>query len=125
MMKNDIRKRLITALESGKYQKGTRELRDEDNRFCVLGVLTDLYARETSNPWQHCSSGHYFFDGNSGTLPARVLVWAELDFDFIHQLIDLNDDTSGDNYRLTIDLLKQELVTEKLPVMEEELVEMY
>lgn len=42
-MKEAAAKAWTEALRSGKYKQGAGVLRDESGRFCVLGVLCDLY----------------------------------------------------------------------------------
>lgn len=85
-MKPEIRARLIYALEheSHLYQKGRIYLRRKDGEedcFCVMGVLCDLYIREgdsglewigeedgiSCNTWMH-------------SLPPVVAQWAGLEF---------------------------------------------
>lgn len=45
-MKKKILKRWIAALRSGHYEKGQGQLRDENNKFCVYGVLCNLHAQD-------------------------------------------------------------------------------
>lgn len=46
MLKPEIKEKWVTALESGEYQQTQRCLSDNVG-FCCLGVLTDLYIKET------------------------------------------------------------------------------
>jgi hypothetical protein len=43
---NDLAKRWVEALRSGKYKQGRGVLRTSDNAFCCLGVLADVYNPE-------------------------------------------------------------------------------
>lgn len=45
-MKTSIKKLWVDALRSGKYQQGKKQLRTGE-KFCCLGVLCDLYHKET------------------------------------------------------------------------------
>lgn len=42
MTVDEVIKVWTTALRSGKYEQGRWKLRDEDNKFCCLGVLADV-----------------------------------------------------------------------------------
>ena len=78
------------ALRSGKFTQGRGTLRkaiNGDERFCVLGVLADLYVIEhdnvewniTTEIWGDDSEHtHYFLQGYSGALAANVTKWAGL-----------------------------------------------
>src|SRR6267378_4402002 len=46
-MNPDIKAKWIAALESGEYIHGHGVLRSLDNKYCCLGVLCDLYHKET------------------------------------------------------------------------------
>lgn len=41
-MNADVKARWLAALRSGDYDQGQCRLRDEDDRFCCLGVLCDV-----------------------------------------------------------------------------------
>lgn len=49
-MNQDIKQRWVSALESGLYPQTKHVLRD-DNGFCCLGVLCDLYLKERKKGW--------------------------------------------------------------------------
>lgn len=93
-MKPEIKKLWVDALRSGEYKQCTgslirypdhEELKliktivpDEallnESSFCCLGVLCDLYRKETGqNLWKNGS-----FNNNYGVLPAIVLEWSGL-----------------------------------------------
>lgn len=46
-MKAKIKERWIRALTSGKYKKTTDELKCGDKSFCALGVLHEVYRKDT------------------------------------------------------------------------------
>jgi hypothetical protein len=45
-----VKEKWITALESGEYKQCTGQL-SHDGGYCCLGVLTDLYLKETGGEW--------------------------------------------------------------------------
>jgi hypothetical protein len=47
MMNAEIKTKWLEALKSGEYKKGVKALRTPTNEFCCLGVLCDLYQKET------------------------------------------------------------------------------
>ena len=60
-MNQQIKQRWIEALKSGEYQQGYEALR-YNNKFCCLGVLTDLYIKEHGLQWHKAAT-----DLNDGT----------------------------------------------------------
>lgn len=81
-MNKAIKTRWVRALRSGKYKQGTGQLRTADNKFCCLGVLTDLYIKHdpSGGGWseRNVSKGGYEYEGEGDVLPARVRDWAGL-----------------------------------------------
>lgn len=83
-MDSQIKQRWITALRSGEYAQGTGTLKSDQGFYC-LGVLCDLYAKETGTEWKpkYIRGGeplpYYFLDGASAILPESVKEWAGLD----------------------------------------------
>jgi hypothetical protein len=80
-----VKERWVKALKSNKYRKGSGRLRilsylkGEQDLFCVIGVLCDLYAQVGPEKWQlSLSAGGYSFDGMSENLPDAVAKWADL-----------------------------------------------
>lgn len=76
-MNQQIKQRWIEALKSGKYQQGHYTL-CYNNKFCCLGVLTDLYIKEHGFQWHKDVGGCWSFDGEGGVLPSSALAWAGL-----------------------------------------------
>ena len=74
-IKAEIQEKWAAALESGAYQQATGALRKND-AFCCLGVLCDLYQRETGRGrWDESlfvASG----EKTTLTLPSSVQRWA-------------------------------------------------
>jgi hypothetical protein len=83
-MNSQIKQQWVTALRSNEYSQTQGNLRSP-NGFCCLGVLCDVYAKQTGNKWiiQLTEDGipftYYYFDEASITLPESVKKWAGLD----------------------------------------------
>lgn len=73
-MNQQVKERWLDALRSGEYRQGAGRLRWDD-RFCCLGVLCDLHAKETGNEWR----AKVDYLGKNHLLPSMVVKWAELD----------------------------------------------
>lgn len=72
-MNKKIKEDWVKALRSGEYAQGKGELHNkEDNTFCCLGVLCDLYLKAKGLTWDDKT--------NIGTsLPTAVVTdWAEM-----------------------------------------------
>lgn len=109
-MNSSIKQAWIEALRSGTYNQGSGCLREND-RYCCLGVLTDLYIKENKLEWVPGKHGDYFFNGTAGTLPRAVSEWAKLGSD--NPLVDdrslagWND--SGTSFEEIADLIEEGL----------------
>ena len=77
-MNSSIKQAWTNALRSGKYQQGGGCL-CSNGKFCCLGVLTDLYIKETNQQWHHDGGGCYSFETEGSILPLSVQQWAGLD----------------------------------------------
>lgn len=84
-MNPTVKERWVKALKSNEYRKGSGRLRrfaylnEEQDLFCVIGVLCDLYAQVGPEKWQwSLSAGGYSFDGESENVPVAVQKWANL-----------------------------------------------
>ena len=84
-MKPEIKKLWVDALRSGEYKQGTCKLRTDD-KYCCLGVLTDLYFKKTGQgSWTdtpYCK-GIFYFNCESGSddqhLVSEIKGWAGLE----------------------------------------------
>jgi hypothetical protein len=57
-MKPDIKQKWVNDLKSGEYKKGKGYLHKEDT-YCCLGVLCDLYQKETGQgAWTDAPNKH-------------------------------------------------------------------
>ncbi len=83
-MNSQIKQQWITALRSGEYTQGRWNLQSMEG-FCCLGVLCDVYAKETNTEWKVKTADvdktftYYYFDDQSTHLPESVVKWAGLD----------------------------------------------
>lgn len=73
-MKPEIKQKWVEALRSGEYIQGKCVLY-AGKKFCCLGVLCDLHAKETGNKWE---SKHYLHEylNSKSALPKQVVEWA-------------------------------------------------
>lgn len=81
-MNQEIKQKWVVALRSGEYEQGKGSLKT-DNKFCCLGVLCDLHAKETGGQWNVSSklAGKLVAKSyleSSFDLPGKVSKWAEL-----------------------------------------------
>lgn len=96
-MNKEIKKLWIDALKSGEYEQGRWRLKTK-NRYCCLGVLCDIYVKQTSRgSWINdvfTSEKHT----EEKTLPAPVRIWAGVTSGIIADLnlVVLND--RGDSF---------------------------
>lgn len=83
-MNERVKKLWVEALRSGAYRQthGVLRTSNEPDAYCCLGVLTDLYCKETRSTWGEALAGH-----EDECLPPRVRVWAGTD----SEDPDLND----------------------------------
>ena len=82
-MNAEVKEKWLKALRSGEY-KQTRACLKNNEGFCCLGVLCDLYSKEFNVPWEveyeevpHSLLVPYFYILKSdSTLPDAVVQWA-------------------------------------------------
>jgi hypothetical protein len=83
-MNPEIKQKWVAALRSGDYEQGKRRLY-EDGLYCYLGVLCDVYRKETGdgefrpglhNSWSFVAR----HDIDGATLPYAVSDWAVISF---------------------------------------------
>lgn len=96
-MNKDIVKEWTTALRSGDYQQGRLQLR-KDARFCCLGVLCDLYHKNTcKGRWTILeleeNGDGFLMDGISETMiaPVPVMQWVGMTDGQMENLAKMND----------------------------------
>lgn len=84
-MNPEIKQKWITALRSGEYKQGKNVLRSNDDCYCCLGVLCDVYIKETGKgEWRKTTltSEYYFIttaqSSNTFALTNEVAEWAGL-----------------------------------------------
>jgi hypothetical protein len=87
-MNSIIKEKWLTALRGGKFKQGKNELRTKENKFCCLGVLCDIYRKETKlGKWGKNDYGNFHFTHTkkskdsfnaTGVLPFEVKQWAGL-----------------------------------------------
>lgn len=76
-MKKEIALSLADALDSGDYIQGCGINRDEDDRFCIGGVLINLFA--IAHPLIAAQETDPFsFLGHNDNLPKQVADWADV-----------------------------------------------
>lgn len=77
-MKPEIKAQWLEALRSGKYAQTKAALQTAEG-FCCLGVLCDLYSKETGTEWEPPRGDNGKFKvmlGSSGGLPGEVMKWS-------------------------------------------------
>lgn len=123
-MKAEIAKKWVEALRSGKYAQGSRQListAQEGKQFCCLGVLCDLYLRETPSAperWNYDGETFLDYDGDAEyeLLPAAVQEWAGIHDEVgtlppscdisANTLVECNDER-GMNFNQIADIIEQ------------------
>jgi hypothetical protein len=91
-------KKWVAALRSGEFKQTRAVLRD-DVGYCCLGVLCEIYRRETSQgEWKEEDglSSTYSFGTGPGNIrvslpPIPVREWIGIDAELISRLAELND----------------------------------
>lgn len=79
-MNKEVKAKWVDALRSGEYQQCKGALKTEAG-YCCLGVLVDLYRKETGRGTWFSGTRCQFVVGNqsaSGLPPSAVLNWAGL-----------------------------------------------
>lgn len=114
-MDKQIKQKWVEALRSEEYEQGTEALR-EDNKYCCLGVLCDLYRKETGKgKWNLQQEKEFmaeFEDGEGETdylrLTSDVAKWAGLPMSpkiRYNHLSNLND--GGETFSTIADLIDE------------------
>jgi len=109
-MNPEIKAKWVAALRSGEYVQGRGALRRDDNTYCCLGVLCDLHAKETGEPWERPPGDAYNYHAKGAYLPPLVVEWAGLynslgpSFEGVG-VVDMND--GGDSFEKIADFIEQ------------------
>lgn len=78
-MKPAVKRAWIRALRSGKYRQGRGMLKTPKGNYCCLGVLCDLYRKQTGKgSWEQTDWGTQRFLDQEDMLPGAVSRWAGL-----------------------------------------------
>lgn len=113
-MNPQIKQKWVDALRSGDYKQTQRHLHDE-NGFCCLGVLCDLYIKENNVEWEPSThyNNVYMFQDMMAALPLSVVEWADLEYYNPHvnveksTLAGLND--GGSTFKQIADVIEEQL----------------
>lgn len=121
----------LDALRSGDYQQGSGSLRPSQDAYCCLGVLCDVYQRETGNGEFDVDRQGFFAAGefDEACPPRAVLDWIgcdDLDGDFLvtpdecdkkKNVVALNDGHFCEkrSFAEIADLLENEHLKEEAP----------
>jgi hypothetical protein len=100
-MDKDFKEKWIEALRGDEYAQGRCAL-NEDNNFCCLGVLADIYINEIGGEWKISSfsglktpifiiNGEKVESFHVGNLSEELRVELDLSQKQISTLIELND----------------------------------
>ena len=76
-MNEAIKAKWVADLRSGKFPQTDNILRSPVG-YCCLGVLCDLYSRETGVPWEQNAHVEFSMHGGHSVLPYEVRQWADL-----------------------------------------------
>lgn len=78
-MKPNIKQKWVDALRSGDYKKhqGCLKDKDYDGYYCVMGVLCDLYIKETGEKWVGDSEEEGSISAFWLMPPPKVVEWAQ------------------------------------------------
>jgi len=79
-MNKQVKMKWVKALRSGHYKQGFGTMRDQNDCFCVLGVLCNIHAQENPEVANKQFSKRSYL-GSSGSLPYQVQKWAGLTSD--------------------------------------------
>lgn len=78
-MNPDVKSEWVAALRSGDYKQGIGRLRDNEDKYCCLGVLCEIAVRRhVIPPARLIPDGTYTYASRSFRLPREVALWAGL-----------------------------------------------
>lgn len=117
-MNSEVKALWLAALESGEYKqcKGALKGKDENGQwgYCCLGVLDDIYAKQTGKgKWKDEGTIAEFDDGegNDNIVPrtgyptTRIYEWAGLSHEDGANLADIND--TSEDFSKVIEVIKE------------------
>lgn len=112
-MKPEVKEKWVNALRSGEYSQSGGYLRTASG-YCCLGVLCDLYVKETNDSWEFDDEtfvseddpnmdpwDYFYLEGESEFVPPLVRKWAELDAADPYIKVE-NEDGSVSNEQLVV-----------------------
>jgi hypothetical protein len=113
-MNPQIKQKWVSALRSGEYQQTQNRLHDE-NGFCCLGVLCDLYGKENNVEWEPSRyyNNAYMFQDMAAALPLSVMKWVGVEEvnpyvnSGVFTLAELND--AGSTFNEIADVIEKQL----------------
>lgn len=103
-MNKTVVKEWVKALRSGEYKQGIGRLRSKNDRYCCLGVLTDLYVKKNKLEWVK-EENLYSFSNYAFTLPKEVFKWSKLKHDTEAELMNMNDE--GERFKKIADYIER------------------
>lgn len=127
-MNSTIKEKWVAALRSGEYSQGKSWLRSpprvstspNPHTFCCLGVLCDIYQKETGKgEWRPPTNGHhYHFEDGVGdesrtSTPAQVVIWSNIDTRMLPVLTFLND--HGSTFEEIAERIESDAILNTLP----------
>ena len=76
----EVWKLWLDALRSGEYKPGRGQLRTVNERFCCLGVLCDLAAKDGGRQWSDpatysCSNPSYNYEIGNTSYPPTIMMY--------------------------------------------------
>ena len=121
-MNERVKKLWVEALRSGEYRQGVGMLRDKHGRYCCLGVLCDLHAKDTGGGWGKksdvfCVPPQDSYLWCTGKLPHEVARWAGImEFGQVRgqdDLVSKND--NGATFSDIALIIEQDLLEDYVP----------
>lgn len=119
-MKKTIKKLWVKALRSGEYKQGHERLRTQEDAYCCLGVLCNLYAQKTNTPWVKYPKSGWFIVDTRAFPNDSILKWAGIKFGELDatkmkhhkrkttSLVEMNDDKNCD-FNYIADIIEAQL----------------
>lgn len=90
-MNQEIKKKWLEALRSGKYKQGAGYLRRRDESYCCLGVLCDIVEPENWEENHLMNDTAWFHAGQTEQMNPAVRRECEITFNQAWTLMSMND----------------------------------